>query len=77
VGLIHIIAGMMRAGVLERYPNLRAFGGSGAGWLAYARHRMDFEFEDRFHDLMKPKPSDYWHRQCATRHPSSPRSAPS
>jgi uncharacterized protein len=25
---------------------------------------MDFEFEDRFRDLMKLKPSEYWQRQC-------------
>ncbi len=51
--------------VFERYPPLRvAFGKSGAGWLAYALHRMDFEFEDRFRDLMKLKPSEYWRRQC-------------
>ena len=24
---------------------------------------MDFEFEDRFRDLMKLKPSEYWRRQ--------------
>jgi uncharacterized protein len=65
MGLIHIIAGMIGAGVLERYPNLRiSFGESGAGWIAYALHRMDFEFEDRFRDLMKLKPSEYWRRQC-------------
>src|SRR5919205_2998493 len=65
MGLIHIIAGMIGAGVFERYPNLRvSFGESGAGWLAYALHRMDFEFEDRFRDLMKLKPSEYWRRQC-------------
>jgi predicted TIM-barrel fold metal-dependent hydrolase len=65
MGLIHIIAAMMGAGVFERYPNLRvAFGESGAGWLGYALHRMDFEFEDRFRDLMKLKPSEYWKRQC-------------
>src|SRR5882672_9026933 len=40
------------------------FGEGGAGWLAYALHRMDFEFEDRFRDLMKLKPSEYWRRQC-------------
>ena len=65
MGLIHIIAAMMGAGVFERYPDLRvAFGESGAGWLGYALHRMDFEFEDRFRDLMKLKPSEYWKRQC-------------
>jgi predicted TIM-barrel fold metal-dependent hydrolase len=53
------------AGVFERYPRLRvSFGESGAGWLAYALHRMDFEFEDRFRDLMKLKLSEYWRRQC-------------
>ena len=25
---------------------------------------MDFEYEDRFRDLMKLKPSEYWRRQC-------------
>jgi predicted TIM-barrel fold metal-dependent hydrolase len=65
MGLIHIIAGMMGAGVFERYPRLKvSFGESGAGWLGYALHRMDFEFEDRFRDLMKLKPSEYWRRQC-------------
>jgi hypothetical protein len=61
IELIHIIAGMMGAGVFERYPHLRVSRGeSGAGWLAYALHRRDFEFEDRFRDLMKLKPSEYW-----------------
>ena len=32
--------------------------------MPYALHRMDFEFEDRFRDLMKLKPSEYWRRQC-------------
>src|SRR5207249_581625 len=65
MGLIHIMAGMMGAGVFERHPNLRiGFGESGVGWIPYALHRMDFEFEDRFRDLMKLKPSEYWRRQC-------------
>ncbi|HEX3865005.1 MAG TPA: amidohydrolase family protein [Stellaceae bacterium] len=65
MGLIHIIAGMIGAGVFERYPNLRvAFGESGVGWIPYALHRMDFEFEDRFRDLMKKKPSEIWRERC-------------
>ena len=65
MGLIHIIAGMMGAGVFERHPHLRvSFGESGIGWIPYALDRMDFEFEDRFRDLMKLKPSEYWQRQC-------------
>jgi predicted TIM-barrel fold metal-dependent hydrolase len=65
MGLIHILAAMMGAGVFERYPNLRvSFGESGVGWIPYALDRMDFEFEDRFRDLMKLKPSEYWQRQC-------------
>src|SRR6202051_2796946 len=65
MGLIHIMAGMMGAGVFERHPNLRiGFGESGVGWIPYALHRMDFEFEDRFRDLMKLRPSEYWRRQC-------------
>jgi hypothetical protein len=60
-GLIHIIAGMMGAGVFERYPRLRvSFGESGAGWLADALHRMDFEFEDRFRDLMRRRLRARW-----------------
>ena len=52
--------------MLEKYPNVRiALGESGIGWLPYALDRMDFEWEDRFHDLgLKMKPSDYWKRQC-------------
>ena len=77
MGLIHIIAGMMGAGVFERYPRLKvSFGESGAGWLAYALHRMDFEFEDRFRDLMKMKPSEIL-APSARRPSSSTRSAPS
>ena len=65
MGLIHILAALMGAGVFERYPNLRvSFGESGIGWIPYALDRMDFEFEDRFRDLMKLKPSEYWQRQC-------------
>jgi hypothetical protein len=53
-----------------------SFGESGAGWLAYGLHRMDFDFEDRFRDLMKLRLSEYW-RASARRHSSSTRSAPS
>ena len=57
MNLINIIAAIIGAGVLERYPNMRVgFGESGIGWLPYALDRMDFEFEDRFRDLMKMKP---------------------
>src|SRR5437868_6815894 len=63
--LINIIAAIIGAGVLHRYPNLRiGFGESGIGWIPYALDRMDFEWEDRFRDLMKLKPSEYWRRQC-------------
>jgi predicted TIM-barrel fold metal-dependent hydrolase len=64
--LINLISAIIGAAVLERYPNVRiAFGESGIGWIAYALDRMDFEWEDRFHDLgLKMKPSDYWRRQC-------------
>jgi predicted TIM-barrel fold metal-dependent hydrolase len=65
MNLINILAAIIGAGVLERYPNLRiGFGESGIGWLPYALDRMDFEYEDRFRDLMKLKPSEYWRRQC-------------
>ncbi|MGH7325051.1 MAG: amidohydrolase family protein, partial [Candidatus Rokuibacteriota bacterium] len=66
MNLINIIAAVIGAAVLERFPNIRiAFGESGIGWLPYALDRMDFEWEDRFRDLgLTMKPSDYWRRQC-------------
>ncbi|MCZ6627648.1 MAG: amidohydrolase family protein, partial [SAR324 cluster bacterium] len=66
LGLGEIIAAIIGAGVLERYPNIRvSFGESGIGWIPYVLDRMDFEWEDRFRDLpLKMKPSDYWRRQC-------------
>jgi uncharacterized protein len=66
MNLINIIAAVIGSAVLERYPRLRiAFGESGIGWIPYALDRMDFEWEDRFHDLgLTMKPSDYWRRQC-------------
>ena len=66
MNLVNILAAIVGAAVLERYPNVRiAFGESGIGWVPYALDRMDFEWEDRFTDLgLKMKPSDYWRRQC-------------
>jgi predicted TIM-barrel fold metal-dependent hydrolase len=66
MNLVNIVAAVIGAAVLERYPNIRiALGESGIGWLPYALDRMDFEWEDRFTDLgLKMKPSDYWRRQC-------------
>ena len=66
MNLVNILAAIIGANVLERYPHVRiAFGESGCGWIPYALDRMDFEWEDRFTDLgLKMKPSDYWRRQC-------------
>ncbi len=66
MNLANIIAAVIGAGVLERYPRLRiSFGESGIGWLPYVLERMDFGWEDRFRDLgLRMKPSDYWRRQC-------------
>ena len=66
MNLVNILAAIIGAAVLERYPDLRiAFGESGIGWIPYALDRMDFEWEDRFRDLgLTMKPSDYWRRQC-------------
>ncbi len=66
MNLINILAAVIGAAVLERYPRMRiSFGESGIGWLPYALDRMDFEWEDRFRDLgLTMKPSDYWRRQC-------------
>jgi hypothetical protein len=66
MGLLHIIAEMMGAGVFEHDPNLRvSFGESGAGWLVYALHRMDFEFEDPHTDGIWPESSKYIEEQFA------------
>lgn len=64
--LVDMMAAIIGSGALERYPSLHiAFGESGIGWIPYALDRMDFEWEDRFHDLqLRMKPSDYWRRQC-------------
>src|SRR6201987_452122 len=66
MNLVNILAAIIGANGLERYPHVRiAFGESGCGWIPYALDRMDFEWEDRFTDLgLKMKPSDYWRRQC-------------
>jgi predicted TIM-barrel fold metal-dependent hydrolase len=66
MNLVNIVAAVIGAGVLERYPGIRiSFGESGIGWLPYALDRMDFEWEDRFRDLgLTMRPSEYWRRQC-------------
>jgi predicted TIM-barrel fold metal-dependent hydrolase len=66
MNLVNILAAVIGAAVLERYPRVRiAFGESGIGWLPYVLDRMDFEWEDRFHDLgLTMRPSEYWRRQC-------------
>src|SRR5207302_608269 len=51
MNLVNILAAVIGAAVLERYPKIRiAFGESGIGWVPYALDRMDFEWEDRFRD---------------------------
>lgn len=66
MSLVHPLAALIGAGVLERFPELRVvLGESGIGWLPYALGRMDHEFKGRFQDLnLKMMPSDYWRRQC-------------
>ncbi|MDB4986684.1 MAG: hypothetical protein JWN04_1862 [Myxococcaceae bacterium] len=63
--LVHPLAALVGAGVLERYPNLRVvLGESGLGWLPYVLERMDHVFHERFQDLeLKLPPSEYWRRQ--------------
>src|SRR5687767_11941820 len=66
MNLINILAALIGAAVLERYPDVKiVFGESGIGWIPYALDRMDFEWEDRFRDIgLTMAPSDYWKRQC-------------
>ncbi|ETX00623.1 MAG: hypothetical protein ETSY1_10520 [Candidatus Entotheonella factor] len=63
----NFLCGMIFAGVLERYRNVRVvLGESGIGWIPYVLDRMDYEWEDQFKsDLdLTMKPSEYWYRQC-------------
>jgi predicted TIM-barrel fold metal-dependent hydrolase len=58
MNLVNILAALIGAAVLERYPNLRVvFGESGIGWIPYALDRMDFEWEDRFRGASARRPS--------------------
>src|SRR3974390_428934 len=61
MNLTKIIAAIIGAGVLERYPNLRiGLGERGIGWAPFALDRMGFEFEDRFPGPVELKPSEDW-----------------
>jgi predicted TIM-barrel fold metal-dependent hydrolase len=66
MNLVNILAAVIGAAVLERYPNMRiSFGESGIGWIPYALDRWTSSGKDRFRDLgLTMKPSDYWRRQC-------------
>ena len=66
INMANILASMVFAGVLEKYPGLRlVLGESGIGWIPYILQRMDAEWEDQFKDLtLTMPPSQYWRRQC-------------
>src|SRR5262249_59561679 len=52
MNLVNIVAAIIGAAVLERYPNIRiSLGESGIGWVPYALDRLDFEVWDRFRHL--------------------------
>jgi predicted TIM-barrel fold metal-dependent hydrolase len=53
-----------RAGALSEIRIV--LGESGIGWIPYILDRMDYEYEDQFHNdrALSMKPSDYWKRQC-------------
>ncbi len=61
----YMLIQLMFSGAFERYPNLKVvIGEAGLGWIPYVLEHMDLEWEDQFKDLLKMKPSEYWHRQC-------------
>jgi len=66
MNLVNILAAIIGANVLERYPHIRiAFGESGCGLDTLCAGPHGFRMGDRFTDLgLKMKPSDYWRRQC-------------
>ena len=74
INMGNILASMVFAGVLEKYPRVRlVLGESGIGWIPYILQRMDAEWEDQFKDLaLTMPPSQYWRRQCKATFQSDP-----
>jgi len=69
----YMLIQLMFSGAFERYPNLKVvIGEAGIGWIPYVLDHMDLEWEDQFKDLLKMKPSEYWHRQCYATYQSDP-----
>ncbi|MBM3925451.1 MAG: amidohydrolase [SAR202 cluster bacterium] len=60
------LASMIWSKALERHPGLKVvLVESGFGWIPYLLERMDYELEDRMHEMgLRMKPSEYWRRQC-------------
>ena len=74
INMANILASLIFAGVLEKYPRVRlVLGESGIGWIPYILWRMDAEWEDQFKDLsLKMPPSAYWRRQCWATYQTDP-----
>jgi len=69
----YMLIQLMFSGAFERYPNLKVvIGEAGLGWIPYVLDHMDLEWEDQFKDLLKMKPSEYWHRQCYATYQTDP-----
>lgn len=74
INMANILASLIFAGVLEKYPRIRlVLGESGIGWIPYILWRMDAEWEDQFKDLsLTMPPSAYWRRQCWATYQTDP-----
>ncbi len=74
INMANVLASLIFAGVLERYPRIRlVLGESGIGWIPYILWRMDAEWEDQFKDLsLTMPPSAYWRRQCWATYQTDP-----
>jgi hypothetical protein len=62
--LIQIIAGMMGAACSSAIRGCACRSARAAQVGSPMRCTAWIEFEDRFRDLMNPRPSEYWRRQC-------------
>ena len=63
-----VLSALIFCGVLERHPGLKVvIAETGIGWIPYVLDRMDYEFEEYYHEkfskLIQTRPSDLFRRQ--------------
>lgn len=64
MGNARVIANLIIAGVLERFPALKIVSvESGIGWIPFMLESMDYSFADSAQPVLPMKPSEYFRRQ--------------